>query len=70
MTGPSSAALNYAVYSNSARSSIWGNTVGSNVVAGTGLGTAQVLTVYGRIPAAQYPAPGSYTDTITATLTY
>ncbi len=70
MTGPGSAPLNYTVYSNSARSTIWGNTPGSNVVAGTGVGTGQVLTVYGRIPANQYPTPGAYTDSITATLTY
>jgi len=29
-----------------------------------------VTTVYGQVAAGQYVAPGSYTDTITATVTY
>jgi spore coat protein U-like protein len=62
--------LNYALYSNSGRTTIWGNTAGTNWVGGTGSGVAQPLTVYGQIPAAQHPTPGSYTDTITATVTY
>ena len=62
--------LNYALYSNSARTTNWGNTVGTDTVAGTGTGSAQSLAVYGQIPAGQYPKPGSYLDTITATITY
>lgn len=69
MTGPSGALLKYTLYSNSGRTTNWGNTTGS-WVAGTGTGAAQSLTVYGQIPAAQYPTPGSYTDTITATVNY
>jgi spore coat protein U-like protein len=48
----------------------WGNTVGTDTVAGTGNGAAQALTVYGQIAAGLYVTPGSYTDTITATVTY
>jgi spore coat protein U-like protein len=70
MTGPSSATLSYALYQDSAHSTNWGNTVGTDTVGGTGNGSAQTLTVYGQVPAAQYPTPGSYNDTITATLTY
>jgi len=70
MTGPSSALLNYTLYSNSGLTTNWGNTVGTNTVAGTGSGSAQSLTVYGKIPAKQYVRPGSYADTITATITY
>ena len=62
--------LNYSLYTDSARSSVWGTTTGTNTVAGTGTGSAQSLTVYGRIPGSQTPQPGSYTDTITATITY
>jgi spore coat protein U-like protein len=62
--------LSYALYSNSGRTTNWGNTSGTGWVAGTGSGVAQPLTVYGQIPAAQHPTPGSYTDTITATVTY
>ncbi|MFZ0747425.1 MAG: spore coat protein U domain-containing protein [Terracidiphilus sp.] len=70
MSGPSAALLNYKLFSNSGYSTNWGNTVGTDTVAGTGTGTAQSLTVYGQIPAGQWVRPGSYTDTITATVTY
>ncbi len=69
MTGPGGALLDYSLFSNSAYSTNWGNSSGS-WVAGTGTGLAQTLTVYGQIPAGKYPAPGSYTDTITATVNY
>jgi spore coat protein U-like protein len=62
--------LNYSLYSNSARTTNWGNTVGSDTVSGTGTGANQSLTVYGQVPAGQTLFPGSYTDTITATITY
>jgi spore coat protein U-like protein len=70
MTGPASTLLNYTLFSNSGRTTNWGNTVGTDTVAGTGNGVAQSLTIYGQIPAGQLVRPGSYTDTITATLTY
>lgn len=70
MAGPGGALLNYALYSDSSRTVNWGNTVSTDTVAGTGNGTAQAITVYGKIPAGQYLAPGSYADTITATVTY
>jgi spore coat protein U-like protein len=70
MTGPSSSLLNYTLFSNSGLTTNWGNTVGTSTLAGTGNGSAQTLTVYGEIPAAQYVRPGSYSDTITATITY
>jgi spore coat protein U-like protein len=70
MTGPSSNLLGYALYSNSGMTSIWGNTIGTNTVVGKGIGSQQTVTVYGQIPAGQYKVPGSYSDTITATVTY
>lgn len=70
MSGPSGATLSYNLYRDAARSLTWGNTIGTDVQSGTGNGTAQALTVYGRIPAAQYPIPGTYTDTVTVTVTY
>jgi spore coat protein U-like protein len=39
-------------------------------VAGARNGAVQALTVYGQTPAGQYLAPGSYTDTVIATITY
>lgn len=70
MTGPSSSLLSYKLYSNSGHTTNWGNTVGTDTVAGTGSGVAQTLTVYGQVTASQFVRPGSYTDTVVATLTY
>lgn len=61
--------LNYSLLTTSYTGANWGNTSGS-WVSGTGTGAAQALTVYGVLPAGQYVPPGSYTDTITATVTY
>ena len=70
MTGPASALLSYSMFSDPSRSINWGQSVGSDTVTGTGNGAVQALTVYGQTPSGQYSAPGSYTDTITATITY
>jgi spore coat protein U-like protein len=70
MTGPSSALLGYAMYSDASHTINWGQTIGSDTVAGTGNGSAQAITVYGQAAAGQYVAPGAYADTITATVTY
>lgn len=70
MTGPGSALLGYSLFSDSARTVNWGQTIGTDTVTGTGNGSAQALTVYGEVAAGQFLAPGAYTDTITATVTY
>lgn len=70
MVGPNSAVLNYGLFRDSAYKNNWGVTVGTDTVAGTGNGSAQTLNVYGQVPAGQYVAPGTYSDTITATVTY
>lgn len=60
----------YQLYQNSGRTTVWGNTVGSNTVAGTGNGNTQSLTVYGSVPAQVTPPAGTYNDTIVVTVTY
>jgi spore coat protein U-like protein len=65
MTGTSSALLGYALYSDTGRTVNFATTASI-----TGSGAAQPITIYGQIPAGEYVAPGSYTDTITATVTY
>src|ERR1700750_1104422 len=50
--------VNYTLYSNSGRTTVWGNTVGTDTVAATGNGSAQSYTVYGRVPSQTAPAPG------------
>jgi spore coat protein U-like protein len=62
--------LSYSLYSDTNRTLNWGQTVGTDTVSGTGNGTAQILTVYGRVPAGQFVTPGNYSDTIIATVTY
>lgn len=62
--------LNYQLYSDSARSKIWGNTVPTDTVTGTGTGLAQAHTVYGTVPAKQILPAGDYTDTITVRIYY
>ena len=62
--------LSYALYSDSGRTANWGNTPPTDTVGSTGTGSAQSFTVYGRLPGGQNPPGGSYTDTITATVTY
>jgi spore coat protein U-like protein len=64
-------AVNYQLYTDAAHSIIWGDgTAGTSMETGTGTGNQQVLSVYGAVPAQTTPAPGSYSDTITATITF
>ena len=70
LTVPSSATLNYALYTSNALTTTWGNVIGTSTVPGTGNGLGQSLTVYGKIASGQYTAPGAYTDSVTVTLTY
>lgn len=63
--------LTYGLYTTNAYSTIWGDGTGTTQTqAGTGNGSAQSLTVYGKIPAGQYVKSGSYTDRITVTVAY
>lgn len=64
------ATISYSLFSNAGRTTNWGNTVGTDTVASTGTGASQSFTVYGRVPPQTTPAPATYTDTITVTVTY
>ncbi len=69
------ALLSYSLFKDVTRLQNWGQTLVADRVNGTGagLGTAQTLTVYGRIPDAganQLAAAGSFTDTVLVTITY
>jgi spore coat protein U-like protein len=70
MTGPSSATVAYGLYQDTAHTANWGNTVGTDTVAGTGNGSAQPLSVYGRIAPQTTPAAGAYADTVNVTVTF
>ncbi len=61
--------LNYGLYSDSGRTTVWD--LASYPTPPAMDGTAKNITVYGRLPGAQLGAPvGSYTDTITITVDY
>lgn len=61
--------LVYGLYRDAARSLPWGDTSGVNTAAGTGTALHQTLTVYGRVPG-QSLVVGSYSDTISVTVSY
>jgi len=71
MAGPGTARLSYQLFRDSARTLAWGDgsALGARV-GGTGSGSNQSLTVYGRIPAGQSVAAGSYTDSVVVTVEY
>jgi spore coat protein U-like protein len=54
--------ITYSLYSDSGRTTVWGNTVGTNTVSATGNGASQTYTVYGRVPSQTTPAAATYTD--------
>ena len=71
MTGP--AKMSYDLYTDAGRTTKWGDgvTSGTGAFAGTGTGSAQDRTVYGRVRAGNTGASaGNYSDTVTVTVTY
>ena len=63
-----SSTLSYQLYSDSAHTTVWDDN--TNKIAVTGSGASATQTIYGQIPAGQYPTAGAYTDTVTITFTY
>lgn len=70
MLGPNSALLSYVMYQDSPRTVVWRNSYNVDGESWTGTGTVKLLTVYGRIASGQNVVPGSYTDSVVATVTY
>jgi spore coat protein U-like protein len=70
MVGTAGSTLNYSIFRNSGRTLNWGNTVGTDILQSTATGAAVQYTVYGQLPAGQPLTPGTYSDTIAATVTY
>ena len=66
-----SEALNYNLYLDSTRSTIWGDGTGGTQVysqANPPNGRNILLSVFGRIPASQDVSAGAYSATVTATI--
>ncbi len=61
--------LNYQIFKTGARNSNWGSGAEAVQIQVLQAGSGSV-PVYGRIPAGQTVPPGSYSDTVTITLTF
>jgi spore coat protein U-like protein len=65
----SGATLNYNLYLDSARTQVWGDGTNNTFIrSGTGSGSSQQFSLYGRIPGSQNVSVGMYSDTVTVTL--
>jgi len=70
--------LSYSLYTDSLRTNAWTTATNNTTCAsanscflGTGSGTAQSINIYGRVPSTgTAPPTGTYTDTVTMTITY
>ncbi|WP_067065655.1 Csu type fimbrial protein [Roseateles chitosanitabidus] len=63
--------LGYQLYTDAARTAIWGDgTSGSTTYGGNGTGGLLTVYIYGRLPSLTGTIPGTYTDTVTVTITY
>jgi spore coat protein U-like protein len=73
MPGPGTP-LAYNLYTTDTYQAIWGNNGRSDsyslLASVGGVSRTVPYTVYGLVPAGQYVAAGSYSDTITVTVTY
>jgi spore coat protein U-like protein len=65
-----SATIAYQLYRDASRTLVWGNTLNTDTKGGSGDGSTQNHTVFGRVPAQTTPAPGTYSDTIVVTIEY
>lgn len=62
--------LNYTLYQEAARTTIWGNTPPTNTVNATAVVLPTTHTIYGRVSGGQNVPASLYADTITVTVTY
>ncbi|WP_275545261.1 spore coat U domain-containing protein [Pseudomonas sp. Marseille-Q0931] len=67
MAGPGSAVLTYNLYTGADYTTVWDDSTG---VSAVGNGQDQWLPVYARVPAQGTPPPGSYSDTLTITVSW
>ncbi len=73
-TGTNTNSITYQLYSNSALTTVWGNTATStsvgNGVAGTGSGVAQTLAAYAKVTGSTDVTPDNYSDTVQINVNY
>jgi spore coat protein U-like protein len=58
------------MYSDSDRTVLWGETAPGDTLNETGDGTTKDYTVYGSLPAQTPAATGTYSDSVTVTVSY
>ena len=62
--------ITYSLYTDLNHTDVWGDSIGSDTVAGTGDGIAHTYTIYGLVPVQTTPAPATYSDIVGVTVTY
>lgn len=64
--------LNYYLFTDAARTTIWGDGTGGSATVSSTITKNTILnaTIHGRIPAAQNVSVGAYSDALTATVTW
>ncbi|MCF6322465.1 MAG: spore coat U domain-containing protein [Rhizobiaceae bacterium] len=62
--------IDYTLSQDGGHTTNWGNTVGTDTLSATGTGTLQAIAIFARVPAQATPAAGTYTDTVTVTVTF
>jgi spore coat protein U-like protein len=71
MSDGNSQTLSYGLFTDGNHTTRWGDgTLSTVVVSGTADGTHQNYTLYGEVGIGQFVPSGSYSDTVTATVTY
>ncbi|RDE07134.1 spore coat U domain-containing protein [Sphingomonas aracearum] len=68
MKAPSGSLISYQLFRDAARTAAWAGS--TQAATGTGTGSTQQFTVYGRVPAQLTPEPATYSDTVVVTVTY
>ncbi len=71
MIGPGGRTLDYNLFRDASRTTVWGDGIGgTSTVGGSDSGSGTSHTLYGRIPAGQNPYVGTYSDSISVTVTF
>ena len=62
--------VRYKLHTNSGHMTNWGHTVGNDTVMRSGETASRSPTSHGQVAPQMTPAPGSYLDAMTVTVTY
>ncbi len=62
--------LQYNLYTTSGHTNVWGDGTGSTRTVGGNGTSSSTQTIYGNIPAGQDVSAGTYSDSITLTISF